>query len=46
MTDIEPGTQSKLDYPVSQQLSTLLRHGDLPREEDGAIKFWEQTSRQ
>ena len=27
-------------YPVSKQLSTLLRHGDLPREEDGAIGFW------
>ena len=23
-----------------KQLSTLLRHGDLPREEDGAIEFW------
>ena len=27
-------------YPVSKQLSTLLRHGHLPREEDGAIEFW------
>ena len=27
-------------YPVSKQQSTLLRHGDLPREEDGAIEFW------
>ena len=26
--------------PVLKQLSTLLRHGDLPREEDGAIEFW------
>ena len=25
---------------MSKQLSTLLRHGDLPREEDGAIEFW------
>ena len=25
---------------MSQRLSTLLRHGDLPREEDGAIEFW------
>ena len=23
-----------------KQLSTLLRHGNLPREEDGAIEFW------
>ena len=34
-TDIEPE-----DCPVSKQLSTLLRHGHLPREEDGAIEFW------
>ena len=26
--------------PLSKQLSTLLRHGHLPREEDGAIEFW------
>ena len=25
-------------YPVSKRLSTLLRHGDLPREEDGATE--------
>ena len=25
---------------MSKQLSTLLRRGDLPREEDGAIEFW------
>ena len=25
---------------MSQQLSTLLRNGHLPREEDGAIEFW------
>ena len=23
-----------------KQLSTLLRHGHLPREDDGAIEFW------
>ena len=34
-TDIEPQ-----DYPVSKQLITLLRHGSLPRENDGAIEFW------
>ena len=27
-------------YPVATRLNTLLRHGDLPREEDGAIEFW------
>ena len=25
---------------MSKQLTTLIRHGDLPREEDGAIEFW------
>ena len=39
-TDIEPGTHSSVAYPVSKRLTTLLRHGDLPREEDGAIEFW------
>ena len=39
-TDIEPEDYSPVAYPVSKQLSTLLRHGDLPREEDGAIEFW------
>ena len=39
-TDIEPETYSLVAYPVSKQLSTLLRHGHLPREEDGAIEFW------
>ena len=28
------------DYEVSKQLITLLRHGSLPREDDGAIEFW------
>ena len=31
---------SSIAYPVSKQLSTLLGHGYLPREEDGAIEFW------
>ena len=31
--DIEPGAQF-------DQLNTLLRHGQFPREEDGAIEFW------
>ena len=39
-TDVEPATYSHIAYPVSKRLSTLLRHGDLPREEDGAIEFW------
>ena len=39
-TDIEPQHYSPIDYPVSKQLSTLLRHGHLPREDDGAIEFW------
>ena len=34
-TDVEPGTCSHISYPVSKRLSTLLRHGHLPREEDG-----------
>ena len=39
-TDVEPGTYSHVAYPVSKQLTTLLRHGDLPREEDGSIEVW------
>ena len=39
-TDVEPRTYSHVAHPVSKRLSTLLRHGDLPREEDGAIEFW------
>ena len=39
-TDVEPQDYSSIDYPVSKQLSTLLRHGHLPREDDGAIEFW------
>ena len=39
-TDVEPETYSLIAYPVSKQLSTLLRHGHLPREEDGAIELW------
>ena len=33
-------TYSLIAYPVSKRLSTLLRHGDLPQEENGAIEFW------
>ena len=39
-TNIEREDYSSIDYPVSKPLSTLLRHGDLPREDDGAIEFW------
>ena len=39
-TDIEPEDYSPVAFPVSKQLSTLLRHGHLPREDDGAIEFW------
>ena len=39
-TDIERENYSSIAYPVSKRLSTLLRHGDLPWEEDGAIEFW------
>ena len=38
-TDVEPGTYSHIAFPLSKRLSTLLRHGHLPREEDGAIEF-------
>ena len=37
--DVDPEDYSPVDYPVSKQLSTLLRHGHLPREDDGAIEF-------
>ena len=44
-TDIEPETCSSIAYPASNRLSTLLRHGHLPREEDGAIEFWKDCFR-
>ena len=44
-TDIEPETYSNIAFPVSNRLTTLLRHGDLPREEDGAIEFWRLKDR-
>ena len=43
-TDVEPEDYSPVDYPVSEQLSTLLRHGHLLREDDGAIEFWRKES--
>ena len=33
------GTCSNIAFPVSKRLTTLLRHGHQPREEDGAIEF-------
>ena len=39
-TDIEPGAQSNQAYPVAKRLNTLLRHGQSPREDDGATEFW------
>ena len=43
-TDIKPENYSSIAYPVSKQPSTLLRHGHLPREENGAIEFWRLKS--
>ena len=39
-TDIEPPDYSPIHYPVSKKLINFLRHGSLPREDDGAIEFW------
>ena len=39
-TDVEPGKHSLSDYRVSKKLIHLLRHGSLPRDNDGAIEFW------
>ena len=39
-TDVEPGEYSISDYEVSKKLIDLLRHGSLPRDNDGAIEFW------
>ena len=38
--DIEPGASFDQAYPVAKRINTLLRHGELPREEDGANEFW------
>ena len=38
--DFEPGAQFDQAYTVAKRLNTLLRHGQLPREEDGAIELW------
>ena len=39
-TDVEPEEYSFSYYEVSKKLIRLLRHGSLPREDDGAIEFW------
>ena len=39
-TDIQREEYSPIAHPVSKKLIYLLRRGDLPREEDGAIEFW------
>ena len=39
-TDIEPQDYSLTDHSVSKKLINFLRHGSLPREDDGAIEFW------
>ena len=39
-TDIEPQKYSLSDFPVSKKLIHLLRHGSLPRDNDGAIELW------
>ena len=38
-TDIGPQEYSLSDYSVSKKLINLLRHGSLPREDDGATGF-------
>ena len=38
--DIEPGAQFDQAYPVAKRINTLLRHGEVRQEEDGAIEFW------
>ena len=39
-TDVEPRKYSFSDYEISKKLINLLRHGSLPRKDDGAIEFW------
>ena len=41
-TDFEPQEYSLSGYSVSKKLINLLRHGSLPRDNDGAIEFWRQ----
>ena len=39
-TDVEPGEYSLSEFEVSKKLIRLLRHANLPRENEGAIEFW------
>ena len=39
-TDVEPVQHSISDYEVSKKLIRLLRHGNLLRDDDGAIELW------
>ena len=39
-THVEPREYSLSDCAVSKKFIRLLRHGHLPREDDGAIEFW------
>ena len=39
-TDVRPGEYSISHFAVSKKLIHLLRHGNLPGEDDGAIEFW------
>ena len=43
-TDIEPQDYSPIAYPVSKQLTTLLRHGSLPREDDCVLEIQRLSS--
>ena len=38
--DMEPGRQFDQAYPVAKKTEYFLRHGELSREEDGAIELW------
>ena len=38
--DIDSGAQFDQAYPVAKRINTLLRHGELLLQEDGAIEFW------
>ena len=38
--DTESGGQFDQAYPVAKRINTLLLHGELLRDEDGAIVFW------
>ena len=37
--DVESERQHARSYPIAKKMNTLLRHGHLPRKEDGAIEF-------